>query len=515
MVIDTVTTDTLLLCLFSQVSKYLFQPVSKHYHSFICHSCQIFTKLAVLMHTTMYAIVDIETTGSYSAANGITEICIQVYDGKNVVERFETLINPCQPIPFYIQGMTGITDKMVSTAPKFEEVAERIYSILQDKIFVAHNVNFDYSFLKGHLAECGFALNIKKLCTIRLSRKIFPGFPSYSLSNLSHSLGIRIENHHRAGGDTEATVKIFGLLLENDREQFIQKSLQKNSKEAALPPNVPKDHFDRLPYTPGVYYFHNEKGKIVYVGKANNIRYRVNSHFSNNSEGRQKQNFMKHIHAISFQSTATELMAHILESTEIKKLWPIFNSSQKRWEDVYGIYSYEDQNGYLRLAIEKNKARLNPIYSFHYLVDGHAILRKVIHDFNLCPTLCFLQKDHVDCEGVKEGTCYGACSKREEPQIYNSRVMQAINSLRSQPSYAIIEKGLNGGDQSCILVWEGRFYGMGYIDAEMQITDAEMLKELMTPYKENLFIRNIINGYAARFPQKVKILSGTLIQSSH
>jgi DNA polymerase-3 subunit epsilon len=456
---------------------------------------------------TMYAIVDIETTGSYAAANGITEISIQVFDGQKVVEKFETLINPCQPIPYYIQGMTGITDKMVATAPMFEQVAEKIHAILQDKIFVAHNVNFDYSFVKAHLADCGFNINSKKLCTVRLSRKIFPSFPSYSLGNLSHSLGIRINNHHRAGGDTEATVKIFKLLLENDKEQFIEKSLQRNSKESLLPPNVPKEHFEKLPYTPGVYYFHNEKGKIIYVGKANNIRYRVNSHFSNNSEGRQKQNFLKHIHGISFQPTGTELMAHILESTEIKKRWPVFNSAQKRWEDVYGIFSFEDQNGFMRLAIEKNKSRLNPVHSFHYLVDGHAILRKLMKDFNLCPKLCFLQKDHVNCEGMKEEYCLGACEKKEKASDYNKRVMKAIETLRSQPSFAIIEKGLNGDDQSCILVIDGKFYGMGYITNDVQVTTIDVLKELVTPYKENLFIRNLINGYAARFPQKVKMFS--------
>src|SRR6202008_4012122 len=144
--------------------------------------------------------------------------------------------------------------------------------------FIAHNVNFDYSFVRSHLKESGFDLNCKKLCTVRLSRRIFPGFASYSLGNLCQSLGIVHKDKHRAGGDTEATVKVFQLLLNNDKEQHIQKSLQRNSKEWILPPNVPKEHFDKLPYTPGVYFFHNEKGKIIYVGKANNIRYRVNSH---------------------------------------------------------------------------------------------------------------------------------------------------------------------------------------------------------------------------------------------
>ena len=451
----------------------------------------------------MYAIVDIETTGSYAAANGITEISIHIFDGNKVVEIFETLINPCQPIPRYIQAMTGITDQMVSEAPTFDKVAAQIHSLLDDKIFIAHNVNFDYSFIKAHLAEYGYVFNSKKLCTVRLSRKIFPGLPSYGLGNLCHALGIEVRDRHRAGGDTEATVQLFRMLQDNDREQFIQKSLLRNSGEQKLPPNVPKEHFDQLPYTPGVYYFHNEKGKIIYVGKANNIRYRVNSHFSNNSDSRQKQNFIRHTHAISFQPCATELMAHILESTEIKKLWPIFNYSQKRWEDVYGIFSYEDQNGFLRLAIEKNKSRLNPVYSFHYIVDGHAILRKLMRDFKLCPKLCFMQHDDQDCEGIKEGYCLGACKKKEAVAAYNQRVQEAIHSLQVQPSFAIMEKGLNGDDRSCVLIWEGKFYGMGYIPADMQISRPEELKDLVTPYKENSFIRNLVNGYAARFPGKI------------
>ncbi len=451
----------------------------------------------------MYAIVDIETTGTYAAANGITEVCIHVFDGEKIVEIFDTLVNPGQPIPRHIQAMTGITDEMVMNAPAFEEVAEKIFAILDDKVFIAHNVNFDYSFVKAQLKDCGFELKDKKLCTVRMSRKIFPGLPSYSLGNLCHSLGITINNRHRAGGDAEATVKLFQLLLQNDKEEHIRKSLLRNSKEQVLPPNVPKEHFELLPYTPGVYYFHDEKGKIIYVGKANNIRYRVNSHFSNNSESRQKQNFMRYTHAISYQPCGTELMACILESTEIKKRWPVFNHSQKRWEDIYGIFEYEDQNGYLRLAIDKNRKRLNPVYTFHYLVDGHAILRKVIKEFRLCPILCFMQSAREECEGIKGSYCDGACGGKESAAEYNKRVQEAIQSLQEQPSFAIIDKGINGEDRSCILVCEGKFYGMGYIPADVQITDAETLKDLMTVYKENSFIRNLINGFAARVPAKV------------
>lgn len=456
----------------------------------------------------MYAVVDIETTGSYAAANGITEISVHVFDGQKVVEQFETLINPGQPIPYYIQNMTGITDKLVATAPRFEEVAEKIYNILHDKIFVAHNVSFDYSFVKSHLKQSGFDLNTKKLCTVRMSRKIFPGFSSYSLGKLCHSLGIRIYDRHRAGGDAEATVQVLQMLIENDTENHIQKSLQRNSKDAILPPNVPKEHFEQLPYSPGVYYFHNEKGKVVYVGKAINIRYRVNSHFSNNSESRQKQNFMQHVHSISYKNCGTELMACILESAEIKKRWPVYNSSQKKWEDTYGIYLYEDQKGYLRIAIDKNRKRLNPVYTFHYIVDGHAILRKLIKDYNLCPKLCFLQKDPGPCEGMEDGYCNGACEHKEPAKTYNERVLLAAASLQAQPTFAIIDTGLNGDELSCILVEKGNFYGMGYLPASTEIKNPLQLKEYLTQYSENSFIRNLVHGYAARFPQKIVSFDG-------
>lgn len=454
----------------------------------------------------MYAIVDIETTGGYAAANSITEISVHLSDGQSVTGKYSTLINPGQPIPPYITAMTGITNQMVAEAPRFEEVAENIFNLLHDKIFIAHNVNFDYSFVKSHLQQAGYELNTQKLCTVRLSRKIFPGFPSYSLGKLSHSLGIEITDRHRADGDAEATAKIFHLLLQNDKENFIQKSLQRNSKEWILPPYVPKEHFEALPYTPGVYYFHNEKGKVVYVGKANNIRYRVNSHFSNNSASRQKQNFMRHVHAISYQCCGTELMACILESAEIKKRWPLFNASQKRWEDNYGIFAYEDQKGYLRLAIDKNRKQLKPVYSFHYLVDGHAIIRKLVKEFRLCPKLCFLQKDYTECEGIHENYCDGACRQKVKPSRYNKRVLKACESLSAQPSYAIIDRGLNGDDRSCILVCEGKFYGMGYLPGDAPVEDVNFLKEQLTMYRENSFIRNIVHGFAARFPEKVVYL---------
>lgn len=454
----------------------------------------------------MYAIVDIETTGGYAAANGIIEICIKIFDGEKIVEEFETLVNPNQAIPRYIQAFTGINNEMLQDAPMFEEIAEKVYTYLQGNIFVAHNVNFDYSFIKNHLEFYGYSFNAKKLCTVRLSRQIFPSLPSYSLGNLCHSLEIDLNNRHRAGGDAAATVILFKKLLDNDAKGVIQSSLNRNSKEAVLPPNVPKKDFDALPKNPGVYYFHDQKGKVVYVGKAKNIRSRVNSHFSNNSDSRQKQNFLRNVYAISFQSTATELMAAILESTEIKRLWPIFNTSQKRQEEVFGIFVYEDQNGYMRLAIEKKRKYGHPIYTFHYKVDGYDVLQKLMKEFSLCPKLCFVQTDNEKCVGIIEEHCHGACEKKEEAKMYNERVLQAIASLTKRPSYLVLDKGLSENELSCIMVDQGSFFGMGYLPKNLENISKQTIQEYIKPYKENSYIRTLLLSHASNFPKQIKML---------
>lgn len=460
-----------------------------------------------IIQREMYAIVDIETTGGYASANGIIEICIKIFDGENVVEEFETLVNPDQNIPKYIQAFTGINNEMVQAAPRFEEIAEKVFTYLQGNIFVAHNVNFDYSFIKSHLEFYGYNFNAKKLCTVRLSRQIFPGLPSYSLGNLCTSLEIDLNNRHRAGGDAAATLVLFKKLLNNDVKGHIETSLHRNSKEQVLPPNVPKAHFDALPKNSGVYYFHDQKGKIIYVGKAKNIRSRVNSHFSNNSDSRQKQNFLRNTYSISFQSTATELMAAILESTEIKRLWPAFNTSQKRQEEVFGIFVYEDQNGYMRLAIEKKRKYSNPIYTFHYKVDGYGVLRKLMKEYSLCPKLCFIQTDNEKCIGITEEHCFGACEKTELPKVYNERVLQAIASLTQKPSYLVLDKGLSENEISCIMVDQGSFFGMGYLPKNLESISRQTIQEYIKPYKENSYIRTLLLSHASNFPSQIKSLN--------
>lgn len=455
----------------------------------------------------MYAIVDIETTGGHASANGITDIAIVLHDGEKVYHRYETLINPEKPIPVYIQALTGINEAMVKEAPTFAEVAAKVYALLQDKIFIAHNVNFDYSFVRYHLAAAGFNLDSKKLCTVRLSRKILPGYPSYSLGKLCHQLGIDNESRHRAMGDAIATSTLFSMLLENDKEEHICQSLLQKSKEQLLPPNLNKNVMDELPKNPGVYYFHDQKGKVIYVGKAKNIRKRVNSHFTGNNPNKQRQNFLKDIYNITWQICGTELMALILEATEIKRLWPAHNRSLKRFDHAYALYQFEDQNGYLRLAIGKKKKHQQSIYTFGLMLEGYELMRKLIVDFNLCPKLCFLQKNDEECSGIINMHCYGACKGEEQSSIYNTRVTAAIEYIRTtMPTFIVYDDGREVNEQSFILVEKGQFYGMGYSKEIFNTVDLKVLKEVLTPYNNNDYIRNLVYQFANANPGKLLTL---------
>jgi DNA polymerase-3 subunit epsilon len=451
----------------------------------------------------MYAIVDIETTGSYAAANGITEIAIHVFDGIEVVEVFESLVNPLQPIPPFIQQMTGITNQMVAAAPPFTTIAERVYNILQGQIFVAHNVQFDYSFVKAQLKAAGFELNCSKLCTVRLSRQILPGYPSYSLGKLCRSLGISLENRHRAGGDTAATVALFKKLLHEDKSNHIAKSLKRNSKEWILPPHVPRSDFDRLPTRPGVYYFHDKKDKVVYVGKAINIRYRVNSHFSNDAPTAQKQKFIRTIHRITYQECATPLMATLLESAEIKHRWPRFNAAQKKREEVFSLFVFEDQHGYQRIAVDRLKKNVPSLLEFYNIAEGQALIRKMARTHGLCLRLCFLQDAAGACTGEFAATCKGACTRKETAAHYNKRVKLAVEELVANGSFLILDKGRNSKEMSCILVEKGSFYGMGYVPATDTIQDNPSLKSLLTPYRNNSTIQKTIRVFKDSFPDKI------------
>jgi DNA polymerase-3 subunit epsilon len=457
----------------------------------------------------MYAIVDIETTGGYAENHRITELAIIQHDGKVITGRYHTLINPERKIPQFITGLTGITTEMIREAPIFEEVAEEIYQHLESRVFVAHNAHFDFSFLKKEFEQVGISWNPKKLCTVRLSRKIIPGLNSYSLGRLAESVGIKIKDRHRAGGDAHATALIFDLLLKRDVRGVIQKSLKRNSGETILPPNLPKGEFDKLPARVGVYYFHDAKGNVIYVGKAINIKRRIAGHFSGEAREWSRSNIRNEIHHISFELTGSELIALILESQEIRRLWPKYNLAQKLKSDEWGVFSYEDRDGHLRFVVNTVGRGTQPLITFRSKADAWSFLWDKVKSFELCPKLSGLQVAKGLCFSYQSGVCRGACERVESNRSYNERVQKAIDSFtENAESLAIVGQGRRHEEKSLVLVEDGNYIGYGFVGHDITLSTLDAAKMFVSSSKHNRVVQNLIHSYLMN-PRGYQVISFT------
>lgn len=440
------------------------------------------------MPVNMYAIVDIETTGGPAYNCGITEVAIIIHDGEKVVERYEQLIYPERTIPHFITVLTGISDTMVEKSPVFEDVAERIYALLNGNIFVAHNAQFDFTFLNYRLKQLGMPLQVPRLCTVRMARRIFPGLPSYSLGNLCRSLEIPLSNRHRAGGDADATVKLFEKMLQHGGDEVIAQMLKRSSYEHILPLHIDKQEIAQLPYSEGVYYFHDNTGKVIYVGKAVNIRKRVLSHFSVQDSSLKRQEFVREVRKITYTVCNSELEALVFESSEINRLWPKYNRSQKKIRFRFGVYTFEDQQGFIRLALMKKMRYLQPVQEFHSLRDGKQWLALLIQDYQL-PSGIFME------ERDRQGR------QLSERETLNARVREVVKQVTGAQQTYVVTAGANG-NQTVFLVERGIYKGRLRIDNKLPDT-LENLKDLLVPEKDNGYISEILRKYALLHPDRV------------
>ena len=452
------------------------------------------------MKNKLYAIVDIETTGGNASHSRITEIAIIIYDGEKIIDRWESLVNPQKFIPPAIFALTGINNDMVQDAPTFDAISDTVFEMLNDRIFVAHNVNFDYSFVRHELEAAGLKWTAPKLCTVRAARKIKPGLPSYSLGRLCNSLAINLENRHRAGGDADATTILLSKLLAWDANGEIDKMIKKTAEDQRLPPNLPPEDFAALPEKPGVYYFYNELKKVIYVGKAVHLKKRVASHFSGHKITPQRQNFLREIHSISFEVCGTELMALVLECTEIKHLWPIHNRALKRFEPKCGLFTYEARNGYQYLAVgivTKNQACIETFTSTAQAIE---LLRELAAQFEIDYRFC-----KYGSPGIGENQFPLFDAALPDVDVHNSQVEHAVAFyLKSRPTFALIDKGRTNDEASCIYIENGRLYGMGYFPIDTAITDISQLKDHVELYPSNHYLMQLITNFAAKNPSKVK-----------
>ena len=453
-----------------------------------------------------YTVVDIETTGNGYKGQKITEISIFVFDGKKVLDEYTTLVNPEQNIPPFITNLTGITNAMVRNAPKFYEVAKKVAEITKDTIFVAHNVNFDYNIIQAEFKSLGFDFKRKKLCTVRLTRKIVPGLNSYSLGNICAAENIPINGRHRAKGDAEATTELFRRLIERDDQFIINSFLNLRSRQATLPPLLDKKVVDNLPEEHGVYYFKNLAKEIIYVGKANNIKQRVISHFYDKKK--KEQNMCLETADISFTKTGSELLALLHESAEIKQLYPKYNRAQRRAGEAVGLFSYEDQKGIIHLAYNRLKLAPNAIMKYYSVAECRSHLEYLCKEFTLCPKYCHLQTNVSSCFHFQLKECKGVCCDQELVEDYNKRVQQAIKSVGIGAENAVIkEKGRTKNEIGFALILDGIYKGFGYLDKPQakQLKNPDEYQFFVQPKKDNKDIQRILGAYLKK-QEKLKAI---------
>ncbi len=463
-----------------------------------------------LNQSNLYAIIDIETTGGQPAQDRITEIAIFIHDGQKVVDKYNTLINPQRPIPYFITQLTGISDDMVKDAPKFYEVAKEIVEFTEGKVFVAHNVRFDYSFIKKEFADLGYTFQRKTLCTVRLSRALIPGLPSYSLGKLCKSIDIPLKLRHRAIGDAEATAHLFDKLIKinkpvvdgnmNMAAEHTSQVLKQEIKTSLLPPNISKAQVDALPTVPGVYYFYNDKGEVIYVGKSINIRKRIIQHFNIDYKSRKSLDFKNNIADITYELLGNELTALLYESAEIKRMKPQYNRQQRRSVFNTGVFVYEDEKGYKRLTYSSvnrvDNTSMTPLIALsnHYKAKG--FLFHKVAKYNLCQKLCDLYKTGGACFDYQVHQCNGACIGKETPEEYNVRVNAAIDSITYEHnSFVIIGKGREPGERSIVLVEHGTYMGFGFVDDTFSASTLEDFRDAITRYNDNKDVQQIIRNY--------------------
>lgn len=443
----------------------------------------------------MYSIVDIETTGNGIRGNRITEIAIFRTDGERVIDSYSSLVNPQCPIPSFITGLTGIDDEMVRDAPLLEELAGEIDSFLSGSIFVAHSVNFDYKVIQNEWKELGRDFRMKRLCTVRLSRQVFPGYRSYSLGKLCNSLQIPLRDRHRAAGDAEATTELFHRILRHESSVSIIKTfLNARSQEQTLPPSLPREDYEALPTTPGVYYFRDANGKIIYVGKAINLKKRVLSHFYDKSD--KEVRLCRETSGIDFEESGNELLALLMESAAIKHHFPKYNRAQKKNIIPYSIFSYEDRNGIRHLAWNKSRFVQQPLATYYSTTDCRLFLEQVCKEFSLCPKYCHLQENVAHCSHFRIADCQGICRDEESVEAYNERVATAIASLQAGKEDRIIrEKGRNPNEEAVIYLQQGSYAGYGFVPRDAHINTTEDLMAYIQPQKNTLETEKLVQGF--------------------
>ena len=459
----------------------------------------------------MFAIIDIETCGAkFEFRKGrIIEICIVLHDGLQVEQVFTTLINPECYISSYFTKINGITNDMVADAPKFYEVASKIIELTENRIFVAHNVGFDYSFVREEFQSLGYMYKRETLCTVKLSRKLMPGRISYSLGHLCASIGIEIEGRHRAEGDAVATAQLFDLLLKLKTENPAYKNKGIAELMSTRIDKIKQYILNKIPETCGVYYFLDKDNNIIYIGKSNNMYNRALSHF--NSKLKKGNKLLASLYNVDFILTGSELIALLLESEEIKKHKPFFNRMRKLDEFTHCIDVFTDKLGVINFKIIASEEANAPIKQFVSYRTAREQLDRWIEEYQLCLNYTGLTDGGGACFNRHIRKCEGICIGDEDVKDYNERVKKIVEQFANdQKSFLVVDKGRNEEERSIVYVENGKCLAYGYIDQYTQYSEHNELKAMLTPFKyypdSYLILKSWLtsNHHAKIIPLKIK-----------
>lgn len=386
------------------------------------------------MRDTTFAFIDLETTGGNAATDRITEIGLRLWRNGEVVEQWQTLVNPQTRISPFIESLTGISNAMVADAPLFAEVRETLREKLDSAVFVAHNARFDYGFVKGEFRRLQESFSARVLCTVKLSRSLYPQHKRHNMDALIARHGLAAGERHRAMGDVQSMQAFFEKAREEQGDEAFFAAVQRLLRRPSLPSHVESSLLESVPAVPGVYRFYGENDALLYVGKSINIYNRVSSHFSGDHNSGRGVRMSQSLRRVEWTETAGELGALLLELKQIKGLSPIYNQRSRAAKRLLSIALRPDPKGYLQaeLAWEFDPLQLDRYYGlFRSKRDALRALTGIIQKNELCNRLLGLEPGGDGaCFQRRLGRCQGACEALEDVTRYNLRMQIAFHGLR-------------------------------------------------------------------------------------
>jgi DNA polymerase-3 subunit epsilon len=371
------------------------------------------------------AIVDVETTGSDPAADRVTEIAVLQTEGGALTSQWSTLLNPGTAIPGTIQALTGIRQDMVERAPRFGEIAEELMERLDGRLFVAHNARFDYGFLRREFERAGIRYHAKTLCTVRLSRRLYPGMEGHDLDSLIVRHGLECEARHRALPDAAAVWQFLRSATAEHGDEVVDVAARQIARQPSLPPHLDRAAIDEIPEAPGVYMFY-EGQTPLYVGKSRAMRSRVLQHFITTAA------WTPRVRRIEWRRTAGELGALLREAELVKALDPVYNRQLRRPEKLCG-FAFDGRRLRLARADEIDADTLPCVYGvWRSRRAALQALRELADAHGLClQALGFDVKKKGHCLRHQVGRCAGVCAGRESVHVHHARLATALAALKS------------------------------------------------------------------------------------